>query len=119
MSPAVEVPLVAVVLIPLLFLWAAALFHIFRRRPDLSLQWKGIWSAVVLVFPYVGVLLYAMLRPPAEIERGQAGHHDPTPLAGALARLQTLVEDHDRGRIGDDAYLAAKREVFGLDAQTG
>jgi hypothetical protein len=103
---------VGVVLIPLTVLWAAALFHILRRRPDLSPSWKGIWSAIVLLLPYLGVLAYSITRPPRRAQA--AGSAEPDAVSRALARLRTIVDEHDRGEIGDGEYEAAKSEIFGL-----
>lgn len=108
----VEAYSVGVVLIPLVFLWAAALFHILRRRPDLSAPWKGIWSAVVVLVPYLGVLIYSITRPPRTPQ--VTGSAEPGSVSRALVRLRTTIEAHDRGEIGDREYEATKAEIFGL-----
>jgi hypothetical protein len=45
-----------------LFLWARAVLDVFRR-PDLSGGGKVAWAIGMLIVPFVGLLLYTMLRP--------------------------------------------------------
>ncbi len=45
-----------------LFLWVRAVLDVFRR-PDLSMGGKAAWAIGMLVVPFVGLLLYTMLRP--------------------------------------------------------
>ena len=112
MNIEVQTFLVGVVLVPLLILWLAALYHIIARRPDLSVTWKGIWSVVVVFLPYVGVFLYGMLRPPRPPER--TGGKDPTVIDAAFAKLDELDTAHDEGAIDDAQFAGGKRAVFGL-----
>lgn len=46
-----------------LILWVRAVLDLFRRRPDLSGGGKAAWAIGMLVFPFVGLLIYTMLRP--------------------------------------------------------
>lgn len=50
------------VIILFLFLWVRAVLDVFRR-PDLSGLGKAAWAIGMLVFPFVGLLIYTMLRP--------------------------------------------------------
>jgi Phospholipase_D-nuclease N-terminal len=45
-----------------LVLWVRAVIDLFRRR-DLSPAGKGAWAIIMLVFPFVGLLVYTLLRP--------------------------------------------------------
>jgi Phospholipase_D-nuclease N-terminal len=45
-----------------LVLWVRAVIDVFRRR-DLSPAGKGAWAIIMLVFPFVGLLVYTLLRP--------------------------------------------------------
>jgi hypothetical protein len=45
-----------------LFLWVRAVLDAFRR-PDLSVGGKAAWAIGMLVFPFIGLLVYTMLRP--------------------------------------------------------
>ena len=53
--------LAAVVLF--LILWVRALLDLFSRRPDLGGGAKVAWAVGMLVFPFIGLLVYTMLRP--------------------------------------------------------
>lgn len=46
-----------------LILWVRAVADLFRRRPDLGGGAKALWAVGMLVFPFLGLLVYTMLRP--------------------------------------------------------
>jgi hypothetical protein len=48
----------------LVVIWIAALVDVFRRD-DLSAPGKLLWAAVMLFFPLIGMLVYALARPPS------------------------------------------------------
>jgi len=50
------------VIVLFLFLWVRAVIDVFRR-PDLSGGGKAAWAVGMLVFPFIGLLIYTMLRP--------------------------------------------------------
>jgi hypothetical protein len=50
------------VIVLFLFLWVRAVLDVFRR-PDLSGGGKAAWAVGMLVAPFVGLLIYTMLRP--------------------------------------------------------
>jgi hypothetical protein len=50
------------VIVLFLFLWVRAVIDVFRR-PDLSGGGKAAWAIGMLVFPFIGLLIYTMLRP--------------------------------------------------------
>jgi hypothetical protein len=52
----------AAVIVLFLFLWVRAVIDVFRR-PDLSGGAKAAWAIGMLVVPFVGLLVYTMLRP--------------------------------------------------------
>ena len=45
-----------------LFLWVRAVLDAFRR-PDLSGGAKAAWAIGMLILPFIGLLVYTMLRP--------------------------------------------------------
>lgn len=47
-----------------LVLWVRAVIDVFRRR-DLSSAAKGAWAIFMLVIPFIGLLVYTLLRPAA------------------------------------------------------
>ena len=50
------------VIVLFLFLWVRAVIDVFRR-PDLSGGGKVAWTIGMLVVPFIGLLIYTMLRP--------------------------------------------------------
>ena len=108
-----EAALVVLVVAPLFVLWIVALFHIVMRRPDLSVAGKGIWSAIVIVLGYAGLLLYVMFRPPRPVTG--TGVDDGTAVRAALHRLSRLIEDHESDSINDEEFARDKAAVFGLE----
>jgi Phospholipase_D-nuclease N-terminal len=57
----VRILLLAVVVL-FLVLWVRAVIDVFRRN-DLSGGGKALWIIGMLIFPFIGLLLYVMLRP--------------------------------------------------------
>jgi hypothetical protein len=57
----VRILLLAVVVL-FLVLWVRAVIDVFRRN-DLSGGGKALWIVGMLIFPFIGLLLYVMLRP--------------------------------------------------------
>jgi hypothetical protein len=57
----VRIIIVALVVL-FLAMWVRAVLDVFRR-PDLSGAGKAAWAIGMLVFPFVGLLIYTMLRP--------------------------------------------------------
>jgi hypothetical protein len=55
--------LIAIVLVLFLVLWVRAVIDVWRRRSDLSGGAKAAWTIIMLIFPFIGLLLYTMLRP--------------------------------------------------------
>ncbi|HEY7536945.1 MAG TPA: PLDc N-terminal domain-containing protein [Gaiellaceae bacterium] len=54
--------IIAAVIVLFLVLWARAVIDVFRR-PDLSGGGKAAWAIGMLVVPFLGLLVYTMLRP--------------------------------------------------------
>jgi Phospholipase_D-nuclease N-terminal len=54
--------LIIAAVILFLILWVRALIDVFRRG-DLSVAAKAAWAIVMLLIPFIGLLLYYMLRP--------------------------------------------------------
>ena len=100
------------VIVPLLVLEALSLYHVFARRPDLSVIGKGGWAAGILLLPLLGVLVYALIRPPGTAH-GKARAEDEAP-GTTMRRLRRIIDDHDSGAIDDEQFVAAKRELFGV-----
>jgi len=54
--------LIIVAVVLFLFLWVRAVLDVLRR-PDLSGVAKAAWAIGMLVVPFLGLLVYTMLRP--------------------------------------------------------
>ena len=54
--------LVAAAVVLFLVLWVRAVIDAWRR-PDLSVGAKSAWSIIMLILPFIGLLLYYVLRP--------------------------------------------------------
>jgi ABC-type uncharacterized transport system permease subunit len=53
------------VVVGLIVLWVATLADVFRRS-DLSVLAVAIWTVAIIIFPFIGTLVYIVARPPAE-----------------------------------------------------
>ena len=54
--------LIGAVVVLFLVMWVRAVIDVFRR-PDLSGVGKVAWAIGMLVVPFIGLLIYTMLRP--------------------------------------------------------
>jgi len=54
--------LIAAVVILFLVFWVRAVIDVFKR-PDLTRAAQAAWTIGMLVLPFVGLLVYTMLRP--------------------------------------------------------
>jgi hypothetical protein len=62
--------IIGAVIVLFLFLWVRAVIDVFRR-PDLSGGGKAAWAIGMLVVPFIGLLIYTMLRPAdSQLRRG-------------------------------------------------
>ena len=62
--------LIIAAVILFLILWVRAVMDVFRRG-DLGAGAKAAWAIIMLIFPFIGLLLYYMIRPSdAQIARG-------------------------------------------------
>ena len=66
---------IAFVIIPVALLWIFCLVDVFVRR-DLTGLKKATWVVLVLLFPWIGALLYLFVRPEQAISlpRSQPAH---------------------------------------------
>jgi hypothetical protein len=108
------------IFLPLLLVWTFALVDIFRRD-DIGGGWKAVWVATVILVPFVGTLVYLMVRPKgatpderalAELTRDSAAASG----GGVASQLQALADLHDRGKLTDDEFAAEKARLLGTGA---
>ena len=57
----IKLLILAAVVLFLVF-WVRAVIDVFRRH-DLSVGGKIAWTVGMLIFPFIGLLVYTMLRP--------------------------------------------------------
>jgi hypothetical protein len=95
------------IFVPLAMIWAFALVDIFRRD-DLGGAMKALWVAVVFLIPFLGTLIYLVVRP-----AGPAAAKRATLSDGRTQQLQALADLHDRGKITDEEFAAEKARLLG------
>jgi phospholipase D-like protein len=54
--------LIAAAVILFLVLWVRAVIDVYRRG-DLNTGQKAAWALIMLILPFIGLLIYTMLRP--------------------------------------------------------
>ena len=54
--------ILGIVIVLFLVLWARAVIDVFRRH-DLSGGGKAGWTIFMLILPFIGLLVYTMMRP--------------------------------------------------------
>ena len=94
-----------VVSLPALVLIGATVLDVVRRL-DLSGGRKIAWTGPVIVVPVVGTFIYLLARPfkdPARAPR--QGNQQATDLVEAIFA-------HERGALSDDAFAAAKQDLY-------
>ena len=111
------------IFLPLALIWVFALMDIFRRD-DIGGGWKAVWVACVILVPFLGTLVYLIVRPAgvtadermlrAEARRVLAAQSP----ADAASQLQALADLHDRGKLSDDEFAAEKARVLGTGSPT-
>ena len=62
--------LLVIVIVLFLVLWARAVIDVFRRH-DLWVGGKAGWTIFMLILPFIGLLVYTMLRRRTPSESGR------------------------------------------------
>ncbi|MHA6793629.1 SHOCT domain-containing protein [Pseudonocardia bannensis] len=119
--------LVSIFWFMLLFAWIwlliAILSDLFRDH-DLSGWGKALWTLFIIVFPWLGALVYLIARGRSmnERARAQAERNDQAfrsyiresaGTASTADELSKLADLRDRGAISADDYELAKAKVLG------
>jgi hypothetical protein len=107
------------IFLPLLLVWAFALVDIFRRD-DIGGGLKALWVAAVIFVPFIGTLVYLIVRPtgvtPEEramiASVNQEGATAPE-TDDTFTQLQVLADLHDRGKLTDSEFDAEKARLLG------
>jgi Phospholipase_D-nuclease N-terminal len=54
--------LIGIVVVLFLVLWVRAVIDVFRRR-DLTRAAQSAWAIIMLLIPFIGLLVYTLMRP--------------------------------------------------------
>jgi len=102
------------IFLPLVMVWAFALVDIFRRE-DMGGGSKALWVFCVIVLPFLGTMLYLILRPSqaARGERARARYSANDQPSDSVIELAALADLHDRGKLTDAEYATEKARVLG------
>lgn len=98
--------------LPLFALWVVAFWDIARRR-DLTVIRKIMWSVVIVITAYIGIALYAIMRP-VPPPPGKARSATIPRASAIVGALEALVAAHDGGDISDATFDLEKRKILGL-----
>lgn len=114
-----ETFLLILITVPLALTWGFALFDIFRRD-DMAGFAKVLWVVAIFVVPFIGTLVYVLLRPSGATEEERVAidrasrefvqHYAPDDHA---SQLKVLADLHDRGKLTDDEFDAEKARLAG------
>ena len=106
------------IFLPLVLVWAFTIFDIFRRD-DIGGVHKALWLAAVIIFPFIGTLVYLVVRPSGVTKEERAliaavkddvARQESSETA---SQLQTLADLHDRGKLTDAEFEAEKAKLLG------
>jgi hypothetical protein len=107
------------IFIPALMVWGFAVIDIFRRD-DITGGMKALWLAVVIFLPFLGTLVYLLVRPVGATPNERAGLQPPSPemvaryqpaAASRAEQLAVLSDLHDRGKLTDEEFAAEKAHL--------
>jgi len=101
--------LLLLVTVPVLTMFAYAAWDVVRR-PDFAVFARGIWLLAFCFVPIIGPLIYLAIRPPGTTATERAMAEGGTSAADELVRLADL---HDRQKLTDTEYQAAKAQHLG------
>ena len=102
---------VMLIWVPLMVVWFGSIADLISR-PDISGWTKAAWMVAVVVLPFLGTLIYVIVRPrvferPGAVYRaGDGGSRGPADDLATLARL------HDTGSLSDTEFVAAKARLI-------
>jgi hypothetical protein len=111
----------------LFFIWFWLVIMIFAdliRSKDLSGWVKALWALAIIFLPYLGILLYLIVRGGSMQERSvarakadeeafQSYVRDTAGGPSNADQLAKLADLHTRGKLDDTEYANAKAKVLG------
>jgi Phospholipase_D-nuclease N-terminal len=110
---------VCLVFVPLLCVWMFSIFDVFTRQ--MSGWAKAAWLVAIVFLPFVGTLLYLILRPGKPASSYYAYGYAPRPvyapepamLSAPVEQLRMLSTLHDDGKLTDAEFESAKARIVG------
>ena len=104
--------------IPLIMVWGFAVLDIFRRD-DIHGGSKALWLVVVIFLPFIGTLIYLIMRQPgstpeerqalADAQRDYVAHAAP---GSVVEQIKVLADLHDRGKLSDSEFETEKARLL-------
>ena len=106
--------LLLIFVVPVIVLFGYAAWDVIRRT-DAGLAVRALWLIAFCVLPIIGPLIYLVIRPPGTTADQRRVAHGETASMTTAAELGALAELHDRGKLTDEEYAAAKSKHVGVD----
>lgn len=99
-----------VIWIGLFLTWSISIWDIFRRH-DLSGGAKAGWFILVIVIPFIGTVIYLLVRP-----RNLDAHVTTEMVEGAspqsaAQQIETLARLHEAGHLTDEEFARQKAKL--------
>lgn len=110
---------IAFVIIPVTLLWVFCLVDTFMRH-DLSGWGKAAWVLGILIFPWLGAIVYLITRPygdraPAETAAVDLDAPAPATATGSTADELTKLEGlRSQGVLSEHEFAVQKAKILGL-----
>lgn len=101
----------------LFVIWFYLLIVIFTDlfSRDMSGWAKAAWVIGIIIVPFLGILIYLIVRPKPTEEEVAAARRDQMTAAGISTadQLSQLSALHDQGKISDEEFAKAKKDLLG------
>jgi Phospholipase_D-nuclease N-terminal len=114
---------ICLVFIPLLCIWLFSIADVFIR--DMNGWFKAFWLAAIIFFPFVGTLIYLIVRPGKPrysyaygVPHTATADPGPSVVSPPVEQLRMLSALHDDGKLTDAEFASAKARVVGPTTST-
>ena len=109
-----QVVLLMIFVVPVIVLFAYAVWDIIRRH-DIGVGYKALWLILFCFIPIIGPLIYLVIRPPGTTAQERALAEGKTTHTDELMALASL---HDQGKLTDQEFEQAKAQHLGVGQLT-
>jgi hypothetical protein len=102
-----------VIFIGLFLVWAISIWDIFARRHDLSGGKKAGYFILVVIIPFIGTIIYLMLRPrnlEEHVYSAKVEGASSTPQTTAQ-QLETLAKLKESGHLTEEEFQKEKAKL--------